>query len=182
MFTDAFTAPRKLALAGITAAFATTMSTPPAAAWGVKEQQFLAGVVTTLVVGSLVISSNQQARHQPSYASNYPTSYAGTHGSYQGNYGTDRDGYYPSNTRYNPPHHHDIYHTPAAKAFNSYGYNERLRIQATLANYGYYHGSIDGAFGPQTFKAVKAYAHRSGNVKLLKSRNGAYALFNGLLT
>ncbi len=175
------TTPRKLVLAGVAAAFATAVTAPPAAAWGVKEQQFLAGVVTTLVIGGLVVSSSKPTTH--STASAYP-SYRGGYGSYQGGYGTYQGGYAPPSTTYYYPSSHaqNVYATPAAQAFNRYSLNERLRIQSTLTNYGYYHGTIDGAFGPQTFNAVKAYARNIGKAKLLGSARSAYAIYNGLLT
>ena len=185
MFATAYsalrTAPRKLALAGITAAFATTVSAPPAAAWGVKEQQFLAGVLTTLAIGGLVISSNQQAKQQTSYATTYPTTTY--YGSYHGGNDAYQDSYYPSKPVYAAPpqHHYSIYDSAAAKAFDSFNYNKRLRIQATLANYGYYHGAIDGNFGPETYRATKAYAHNTGKTNLLGSKQSVRILYNGLL-
>ena len=82
---------------------------------------------------------------------------------------------------YYQPQPDSIYNTAAGFAFNNYSRNERLRIQSTLTNYGYYHGRIDGSFGPGTYEAVNAYARRTGQVAQLVNRNGAYDVYNALL-
>jgi hypothetical protein len=45
--------------------------------------------------------------------------------------------------------------------YNDYGYgNVRLvvEVQRRLARAGYYHGAIDGIVGPETRRAIRAYA------------------------
>ena len=79
------------------------------------------------------------------------------------------------------PSYTSIYSTPSALAFNSYSINERKRIQSTLTSYGYYHSSIDGQFGPNTYAAVNSYAAATGKSSLLGSSSGAYAVYDGLL-
>ena len=71
--------------------------------------------------------------------------------------------------------------TAAAVAFNSYSRSERVAIQRQLSRQGYYYSSIDGSFGPGTYKAVAAYARDNGQGSQLASRNGAYAVYDGLI-
>jgi Putative peptidoglycan binding domain len=146
-------------IAGVTAVAVLAAGTSPALAWGKPEQQFLAGVVSTLVVGAIINDIKQQhAVPQPQYQ---PPRYR-----------------HP--VRYQPQPV-SIYGTPTGLAFNSYTDNERRRIQSTLTAYGYYHGGIDGSFGPGTYTAISAYARRTGKAAMLGSRAGAYGVLDGLL-
>ena len=72
-----------------------------------------------------------------------------------------------------------IYATPAAQAFNSYSRGERMAIQRRLRAAGYYHSSVDGAFGPGTYNAVVAYARDTGTS--LGNTGNAYAVYDGVL-
>lgn len=142
---------RKTAAAAITALTLLAVAVPqPAAAWGQREQDALAGVIAGVVIGKWVLSPGKRQRpnvvvvpQQPIYV--------------------------------------NIYTTPCALAFNSYSSNERKRIQSTLTSYGYYHSAIDGAFGPNTYSAVNAYAAATGKSALIGSSSGAYAVYDGLL-
>ncbi len=151
----------------------------PALAWGKNEQNFTKGVVAALIAGALIKEMNKPAqaqplpRPQPIYQ---PPVY--------------EQPIYQQPPVYQPPVYHQppvyqpapsVYTTAAAQAFNSYSRNERLRIQSTLANYGYYRGGIDGSFGPGTYQAVTAYAQAQGRLADLNTRGGAYGLYDGLI-
>src|SRR5690606_19109510 len=128
----------------------------PAHAWGEKEQNALAAIVAAGVIGTLIMKENQRRRgapvarapvqgyYQPQYQSRYQPQY-------QPQYQAPR---HSTPARYAPAAPSGLYATPAARAFNSYGPAERRRIQARLADAGYYRGGIDGAFGPMTYQAI----------------------------
>jgi len=140
----------------------------PAFAWGQREQDVLKGVIGTLAVTAL-IKEVRKPRQQIVYGG--PKSYSSN--AYDSGY----------NTGYQQPRQtqSDIYSSAAAQAFNSYTYSERQQIQRDLKRRGYYSGSIDGAFGPQTFRATAAYARATGNVERLATRNGAYGIYDSLV-
>ncbi len=142
-------------IAGVTALSMLTAGVSPALAWGKNEQQFLTGVLSVLAVQALIREANHQARLKQQRANPYPTRYE--------------------------PAPVNIYASPSAQAFNSYTDNEQRRIQSTLSAYGYYHGSIDGSFGPGTYNALALYASRTGKTAMLSTRSGAFGLMDGLL-
>ncbi len=142
-------------IAGVTALSMLTAGASPALAWGKNEQQFLTGVLSVLAVQALIREANHQARLKQQRANPYPTRYE--------------------------PAPVNIYASPSAQAFNSYTDNEQRRIQSTLSAYGYYHGSIDGSFGPGTYNALALYASRTGKTAMLSTRSGAFGLMDGLL-
>lgn len=74
-----------------------------------------------------------------------------------------------------------VYSTIAAQSFNSYTTAERRAIQRQLSNFGYYTGSIDGAFGPGTYSAVQAYARDAGGSRQLDSQAGSFGLYDRLI-
>ena len=80
-----------------------------------------------------------------------------------------------------PVYQTSIYNTPAAYAFQNYSWNERRRIQASLSNFGYYHGGLDGNFGPGTYDALSQYARNTGRLQFLGSQSGSAQLLDGLL-
>lgn len=144
-------------------------SAAPALAWGQREQDFTKGALSVLLLGALVNDARQHRAYE------HPPQV-----------------YYPVNPRpvYQEPVYHQpvyqppvqsYYSTPAAMAFQSYTTAERRRIQAALANYGYYTGYVDGAFGPGTYRAITAYARSSGQMALLETRGGAYGLLDSLI-
>ena len=150
---------RKTAAAAVTALALISVAVPQsAAAWGQREQDTLVGVIAGVAIGTLVINPHKNRRpivvvpQTPVYA---PVPYQ--------------------------PSYVSIYSTPSGLAFNSYSSNERMRIQSTLTSYGYYHSSIDGQFGPNTYYAVNAYAAATGKTSLLATSSGAYTLYDGLL-
>lgn len=124
----------------------------PAHAWGKKEQGFLAGVITAIVIDEIIENNRAHAKPAPAPAPKpvepVPTS---------------------------------IHSTAAAKAFASYSMSERKAIQRQLRAYGYYSGSIDGSFGRGTYNAIVAYARDAGASANLKTTGGAFALYDGLL-
>jgi hypothetical protein len=152
-------ATKSFVLTGVTAALIATSAAAPAMAWGSKQQNFLAGVASTLLLTAIIRPDVFQGRPraQPVYAPPQPPVYP------------------------QPGYGNSIYQTPTALAFKSYSRNERLRIQSALASGGYYRGTIDGSFGPGTYNAVTAFAANTGKSGMLSTRSGAYTLFDGLL-
>lgn len=147
------------AIAALTALSIAAVPATPALAWGDREQGFLAGVATAVIIDE-ILKQNRKAHtvrrapvpvyaERPTYSPTYSTS--------------------------------SIYRTPAALAFNKYSAAERKSIQRELRAYGYYHGGIDGSFGPGTYNAVVAYARDEGASARLSSTSGAYAVYDGLI-
>lgn len=163
------TALKTRAIAAVTAlSLAASLPAAPALAWGEKEQNFLAGVATAVVVGTIIndIKHKERARRlQP-----VPV--------YRGQ-PAPPPVYAPAPVY--APGHVSIYATPAARAFQSYSPAERKAIQRRLATQGYYRSGIDGSFGPGTYSAVLAYARDSRMDANLQSTSGAYAVYDGLL-
>ena len=163
----------------ITATLIAALALPaPALAWGKNEQNFTKGVIAAIIAGAIIKDMNRTARAQPQ-PQPQPV--------YQPPVYHQPPVYQPPVYQppvYQPPVYQpapSVYSTAAAQAFNSYSRNERLRIQSTLANYGYYRGGIDGAFGPGTYQAVTAYAQSQGRLADLNTRGGAYGIFDGLI-
>lgn len=147
-------------VAALTAAAIAAVPAAPALAWGDKEQGFVAGVATAVIVDELLKQGRmaREARRAP------------------------RTVYVEPRSTYEPAYRStSVYATPAAKAFQSYSLSERKAIQRNLRAWGYYRGGIDGAFGPGTYNAVTAYARDEGQSASLRSASGAYAVYDGLL-
>ena len=140
-------------IAAITALSIAAVPAAPALAWGEKEQGFLAGIATAVIVDQ-IIKNNRRAR-APVYA---PA---------------------PVYVEPRPTYTTSIYRTPAAQAFNSYSAAERKAIQRNLRAWGYYRGGVDGSFGPGTYNAIVAYARDEG--VSLSSTGRAYAVYDGLI-
>lgn len=158
------------AVAGITA-LAVSTSAMPALAWGKKEQGFVAGVATALIIGSLIDHGKAKAAPAPVYR-------PGPVYVPEPDRRDDRD----RRGKHGKKPYKDvtsIYATPAAQAFNSYSRRERMAIQRRLRAAGYYNSSIDGAFGPGTYNAVAAYARDAGTS--LRTTGNAYAVYDALL-
>lgn len=147
---------KSAAVAAVTALSIAAIPAAPAHAWGEKEQSFVAGVATAIIIDEILKEGrkSREAKRAPAPA---PTPV------------------------YVPPAHSSIYSTPAAHAFNSYSRAERKAIQRSLRSMGYYYGGIDGSFGPGTYKAVTAYARAAGATGHLSSTGGAFAVYDGLI-
>ncbi|MGV8985606.1 MAG: peptidoglycan-binding domain-containing protein [Cypionkella sp.] len=176
-------------IAGSVAVALLATSAAPALAWSRDDKMFTRGVATTLLLGYLVTNSNNQHntrqapvyRQQPVYRSE-PVYRERTRN--PGYYGHDDDRRY--DRRYDRPQVYvapqsSVYSTPAAYAFSGYSSNERRRIQATLTNYGYYNGALDGSFGPGTYAAISNYARNTGRTQFLGTQAGASEIFDALL-
>lgn len=141
------------ALAAVTALSIAALPATPAKAWGEKEQSFVAGVATAIIIDE-ILKQNRKSKvvpapaPKPVYVAPAPTS---------------------------------IYATPVARAFNSYSKAERRAIQRSLRSMGYYYGGLDGSFGPGTYNAVVAYARDAGATSHLSSNGGAFAIYDGLI-
>ncbi|MGO4909423.1 peptidoglycan-binding protein [Pseudorhodobacter sp. W20_MBD10_FR17] len=71
--------------------------------------------------------------------------------------------------------------TTAAQVFNSYSPYQRVAIQRKLAEFGYYNGTLDGAFGPRTHQALYEFARVAGKQDALGNARGASQVYNALL-
>jgi hypothetical protein len=159
----ALTTMKRSAIAALAALSIVAIPASPAHAWGEKEQNFVAGVATAVIVGQ-IIKNNKRNTRAPA-----PMYYADPQ---------------PQPVYRAPTYHQpaaSIYNTAAARAFQSYSSGERRLIQKRLAAYGYYSGGIDGSFGPGTYRAVVAFARDEGAIRNLESTGGAYTLFDGLI-
>lgn len=177
----------KTATAAATALSLALALPAPAHAWGEKEQNLAAlaaaGIIGTVlwqqyqrqnggVVGRAPVQNypiySQPRYQQPRYQQ--PTY---QEPSYQ-------EPRYQS-PRYSTPVGASVYSTPAARAFNSYSASERRAIQSRLARAGYYNGSIDGSFGPMTYRAVMAISRDSTGSDKLATMGGAFEFYDTIL-
>lgn len=134
----------------------------PALALSEKDKAFVAGIATAVIVDEL-LKNGRKARAYDRGATAAPV-------------------YVEPRVVYTEPTHTtSIYRTPAARAFNSYSTSERRAIQRNLRAWGYYRGGIDGSFGPGTYNAIVAYARDEGVTGNLRSTNGAFAVYDGLI-
>lgn len=147
----------------------------PAAAWGQREQDTLKGAVGALVLKAIIDDARRDRApiyHEAPAPIYHPAPI----------YRADP---VPQHPRYDHGHSkpkaQSIYHTPVARAFNSYSRAERRLIQRRLAHWGYYRGGIDGAFGPGTYSAVLAYARDQGQGRNLGTTAGAFGIYDGLI-
>jgi hypothetical protein len=146
---------RTALVATVTAAALALTTAAPAHAWGKNEQNFLKGVLATVIVGQIIKESRKNNR--PTY------------------------NYNPAPTPvYVPAPHYGT--SVLAQAFSEYSPASKRAIQNRLRNYGYYRGGIDGSFGPGTRAAIEAYARDTGNAGATQSRDGAVSLMNALLS
>ncbi|MCL4069161.1 peptidoglycan-binding protein [Pseudomonas sp. GX19020] len=155
--------------AGVVAALAAAsvaLTSMPALAWGKKEQGFVAGVATAIIVDQLIQNGQHRRDHQPRYV--------------------EQPRYYEPTPVYREPprstrSYSSVYSTPAGQAFNTYSPGERKAIQRQLRRAGYYNGGIDGVFGTGTYNAVSAWARDTGASGNLRTTGGAFAVYDGLL-
>jgi hypothetical protein len=146
---------RTALIATATAATMALTTAVPAHAWGKNEQNFLKGVLATVIVGQVI---KEARKDRPRY--NQPV--------------------YPETPVYVPAPHYGG--SVLAQAFSEFSPASKRAIQTRLRNYGYYRGGIDGQFGPGTRGALEAYARDTGNPGLTQSRDGAVRLMNSLLS
>lgn len=170
---------RKTATAAIAALSLAAALPAPAHAWGEKEQNALAALAVVGVVGTLLYKDQQRKRAggvsrqyvAPRYQEPAPVYRAPAY----------QEPAYREPARYQPDQGSGIYSTAAARAFNSYTHEERRRIQSRLAGAGYYHGGIDGAFGPMTYRAIMAIAGDSTGTDQVSTMRGAFEFYDTLL-
>ncbi|MCX7289033.1 MAG: peptidoglycan-binding domain-containing protein [Rhodobacterales bacterium] len=146
---------RRTLVAALTAASIAAVPAAPALAWGDKEQSFVAGVATAVLIDRLFLRDRRARVAQPAPVYNFVEPAA------------------PATT--------SIYRTPAARAFQSYSAAERKAIQRQLRAYGYYHGGLDGSFGPGTYGAIKTFAADEGLSGKLSGVNTAFGVYDSLL-
>lgn len=164
------------AVTALVALSVTLGAAAPAAAWGQRERDTLTGAVGALVLKSVIDTSRQNTRpvyREPVYREPVYREPVYQEPVYRG---------HPRRHHAKPaPSSVSIYSTPAAHAFNSYSSAERRLIQRRLAQWGYYRGGVDGAFGPGTYSAVVAYARQEGRAQSLGSTAGAFGVYDGLI-
>ncbi len=141
----------------------------PAAAWGQREQDTLKGAVGALILKAIIDDARRD--RAPIYHEPPAPVYRVI---------PDEPRHYHGHTHAKPKAQ-SIYHTPLARAFNSYPRAERRLIQRRLAQWGYYRGGIDGSFGPGTYSAVVAYARDEGQGRNLGTTAGAFGIYDGLI-
>ncbi|MGQ0563763.1 MAG: peptidoglycan-binding domain-containing protein [Gemmobacter sp.] len=146
---------RTALIATATAAAIALTAAAPAQAWGKNEQNFLKGVLATVIVGQVI---KEVRKGQPRY----------------------QQPVYPQTPVYVPAPHYGS--SVLGQAFAEFSPASKRAIQTRLRNYGYYRGSIDGVYGAGTRSALEAYARDTGNPGLTQSRDGAVRLMNGLLS
>jgi hypothetical protein len=164
MLPTLFTARRHL-IAAATAGAIAAVPAAPALAWGDREQSFIAGVATAVIVDRII----RQAPLFPQARQAQP------------NYFVDPTPRQPTVVAPARVQTTSIYRTPAARAFQSYSTAERMAIQRQLRAWGYYRGGIDGAFGPGTYNAISAYARDEGLTTRLGETNSAFGVYDSLL-
>ena len=140
-------------IVALVAAFTAALPANPALAWGDREQGFVAGVATTVIINEIIKSERDRRAAAPDVVYVETPTHSTT----------------------------SIYRTPAARTFNSYSRAERKAIQRNLRAWGYYSGRIDGSFGPGTYNAVVAYARDQRALRSLNSTAGAYGVYDSLI-
>jgi hypothetical protein len=157
-----FMTARTTIAAALTAFAITAVPVSPAFAWGDREQGFVTGVATALIVDQLLKQSRNARTVRPAPGFNFVEPR-------------------PTYVAPRPAATTSVYATTAARTFNSYSVAERKNIQRTLRAWGYYRGGIDGAFGPGTYSAVTDYARDEGLASNLATNAGAFAVYDSLL-
>lgn len=168
---------RTSATAAITALSLALALPAPAHAWGEKEQN-LAALAAAGIIGTLIWQRTQ--RQNGAVVGRAPVRNYSVYNQPRYQQPTYQEPDYPQ-PRYSPPVGSNLYSTPAARAFNSYSLNERRAIQSRLAQAGYYNGSIDGSFGPMTYRAVMAISRDSTGSDKLGTMGGAFQFYDTIL-
>ncbi len=171
---------KNTAIASVAALSIALGAAAPAQALGRNERNFLKGVAATLIIGAIINEGRAHPQPQPQPQPQPPHQHRPRY---------DNDGYdrYDRYDDRRPTGHvigsnSSVYSTHAARAFNSYTAADRRAIQRKLRAYGYYSGSVDGAFGPATYRAVLAYARDTSGERQLTTAAGSYGVYDGLLS
>jgi hypothetical protein len=168
----------KTATAAATALSLALALPAPANAWGEKEQN-LAALAAAGIVGTLLWQQYQRQNGGVPVGrapvQNYPVYNAPTYQQPRYQQPTYQQ------PGYSAPVGSSVYSTPAARAFNSYSLTERRAIQSRLQRAGYYNGSIDGSFGPMTYRAVMAISQASTGADKLTTMGGAFEFYDAIL-
>ncbi len=159
-------------LATLTAAAMVAGSVTPAAATSQRDRDFLRGVAATALVGGLIYYTQQNRTR------------------------TQEQTYYAPVTRQAAPQ--QVYRQPApaqqqasyrapvqfdaiASGFRDLSFEQRRTVQLRLQRQGYYQDRIDGVWGPNTQRALRAYAIDSGYGQSLDTSTGASQVYRSLL-
>ena len=142
----------------------------PAHAWGERQQNTLAALAAAGIIGTLIYQNNRQRQ----YAAPVTRAPVQQYPRYQ-------EPRYQEPASYRSAPIAGVYATPAARAFNSYTPAQRRAIQSRLSQAGYYHGGIDGAFGPQTYRAIMAIAGDTSGANQLATMSGALEFYDAIL-
>lgn len=178
----------------------------PAHAWGRSEQNALKAIAAALVVGAIVHQSQKKkAEPAPQPVYRQPVVKAPVvqkpevpkpvyqESRNQTRYNHDLRNQAPAKTYQQPQvktgrvigqtsaYGSGIQNTTAAQVFNNYAPYQRVAIQRRLSEFGYYNGTLDGAFGPRTHQALYEFARTAGKQDALGNAKGASQVYNALL-
>ncbi len=193
-------------IAAATALSLTLGAALPAHAWGRSEQNALKAIAAALVVGAIVHQSQKKKaapKPQPVYrqpVAKAPVVQKPAHQKPVYHESRNRDRY-DEDLRNQPPaktyqqpqvktgrvigqtsaYGSGIHNTTAAQVFNNYAPYQRIAIQRRLSEFGYYNGTLDGAFGPRTHQALYEFARTAGKQDALGDAKGASQVYNALL-
>jgi hypothetical protein len=161
---------RTSATAALTALSLALALPAPAHAWGERQQNTLAALVAAGLIGTLIYQNSRQRQYAAPVtrapAPQYPAS---------------RTSRYQEPVAYGSAPISGVSATPAARAFNSYTPAQRRAIQSRLSEAGYYHGGIDGTFGPKTYQAIMAIAGDTSGTGQLTTMSGALEFYDAIL-
>jgi hypothetical protein len=159
-------------LAALTAAAVIAGGAAPAAATSKSDRAFLKGVAATALVGGLIYYQQQRSQaQQPSYYAPV-TRQAVPQQTYRAPAPTQQYA-----TSYRAP----VQHSAISQGFRDLTVQQRRTVQLRLQQQGYYQDRIDGIWGPNTQRAVQAYAYDAGYDGSLGSHAGAAQIYRSLL-
>ena len=165
---------RNTAIAAVASLSMISATAVPANAWSEKEQNLLLGLSVAAIAGAVIMNNNKKRQAQATAQRSYQPQYRAPRQTYS------QPARYQE-PRYQPTYQSSVHSTPAAQAFNRLPDYERRAIQSRLSSWGYYSGGIDGTFGPQTYRAVTAYAGDTQGTRQLNTVAGAHDLYGQLL-
>lgn len=163
---------RSRLLATLTAAAVVAASVTPAAATSQRDRDFLRGAVAAGLVGGLIYYSQQnrtRSQEQTYYAP--VTRQAAPQQVYR------QPAPVQQQTSYRAPVQYDA----VAAGFRDLTFDQRRTVQLRLQRQGYYQDRIDGVWGPNTQRAVRAYALDAGYGQSLDTSAGASQVYRSLL-